>query len=267
MDSGAVKEGLVDDQTTSVLKIAVRSLYDAQKLRIETGNRIAAHVRDGVLDEVWAKRLEVDFKILEKFEMALEKEVDIALDSCDISPWLRAVRGVGPRMAGCLVSEIRDPGRFDTLSKLWAYSGLHTVIGPSGRQESPRRAKGQKANWNGFLRAKVVGVLGPSFLKSGSEYKKLYDDNKLRLESRPCTMSLERHNKKLAAPRDEAEEATEKVQKLLPNGCTRQHIHDRAIRYMVKLFLRDLYVEWRRIRGIPTRPTYAEEYLEKSHTV
>lgn len=39
------------------MRLAVRSLYDAQKLRIEMGNRIAAQVRDGILSEEWNERL------------------------------------------------------------------------------------------------------------------------------------------------------------------------------------------------------------------
>jgi len=39
-----------------------------------------------------------------------------------------------------------------------------------------------------------------------------------------------------------------------------------AKRYMIKMFLQDLYVAWRNIAGLPTRVPYAEEYLGKVHS-
>lgn len=38
-----------------------------------------------------------------------------------------------------------------------------------------------------------------------------------------------------------------------------------AKRYMIKMFLKDLYVAWRMIEGLPVRPSYQEEYLGHIH--
>jgi len=41
---------------------------------------------------------------------------------------------------------------------------------------------------------------------------------------------------------------------------------DRAAkRYMVKMFIKDLYVAWREIEGLPVRVPYQEEYLGHKH--
>ena len=43
------------------------------------------------------------------------------------------------------------------------------------------------------------------------------------------------------------------------------HRHKAAIRKMIKEFLKDLYVAWREIEGLPIRKPYEEEYLDKVH--
>lgn len=46
-----------------------------------------------------------------------------------------------------------------------------------------------------------------------------------------------------------------------PWGRSSAHRHRAAIRYMAKMFLRDMYIEWRTAEGLPVRPSYAEEKL------
>ena len=50
-------------------------------------------------------------------------------------------------------------------------------------------------------------------------------------------------------------------------GKSDGHRKNAAIRYMVKMFLLDLYKEWRTLEGLPVREPYAEEYLGKRHAV
>ena len=63
----------------------------------------------------------------------------------------------------------------------------------------------------------------------------------------------------------EGVEATRAAEQLMPNGCTAGHMHNQALRYMIKMFLRDLLTEWYRVRGLELRRPYAEEYLGKRH--
>ena len=50
-----------------------------------------------------------------------------------------------------------------------------------------------------------------------------------------------------------------------PWGKSDLHRHRDAIRKMLKIFLIDLWTNARRIKGLPTRPTYQEEYLGHIH--
>lgn len=105
-----------------------------------------------------------------------------------------------------------------------------------------KNAKGETATrksitFNPFLKTKLIGVLGPSFLKvRESPYKEAYYDYKARLENHP------KHADK-----------------------TKAHRHNMAIRYAVKLFIRDLYVAWRTIEGLQVHPSYQEAKLGHVH--
>jgi hypothetical protein len=181
------------------------------------------------------------------------------------------------------------------VSKLWAYSGLHVIDG-----RAARRKKGERANWSQFLKTKMLGVLAPSFLKCSSPYRSFYDDYRHRLESIQCSLPPVKHANRFAghpASEDQPPDASQsdlddqiatasqgivddqnevashpdtepqdRLASLLPNGCTKAHMHNKAMRYMVKRFLADLYVQWRTIRGLTVRPPYAEEYLGRVHS-
>jgi len=107
--------------------------------------------------------------------------------------------------------------------------------------------KGQKCCYNQFLRAKLCGVLGSSFLKCNSPYREFYDNMKHRLESEDWGVLSKN-------PTDKAR----------PKAG---HQHKAATRYMVKMFLRDLYVAWRTLEGLEVAAPYQEAYLGHRHAV
>ncbi len=84
------------------------------------------------------------------------------------------------------------------------------------------------------LKDKLIHVLAESFLRCSSPYRQYYDDYKHRKESSSVVRS-------------------------------KSHIHQMSLRYMVKMFLRDLWVKWRTFENLETRCMYAEEYLERKH--
>jgi hypothetical protein len=91
--------------------------------------------------------------------------------------------------------------------------------------------------FNPWLKTKLIGVLGPCFMRSPtSQYKGIYYDYRNRLENNP------KHADK-------------------SDG----HRHNMAIRYMIKRFLVDLYREWRTLEGLPVAPEYSEAKLGITH--
>lgn len=121
---------------TNVKKIytLVNVYYDMQKVRIISGNRFQAAVRDGWMTEEDAK---VEYKRVEDTLKRYEKEItkDIgayAYEHVIWENWLKRVRGIGPIIAGGLLANIGDISKFDTVSKLWAYCGLHVLKAEAG---------------------------------------------------------------------------------------------------------------------------------------
>jgi hypothetical protein len=173
------------------------------------------------------------------------------------SEFLLGVRGVGPLMGGVILSEI-DITKCNSISALWAYCGLDVVvttdektgeIKEEGRSKKSHHLKPKTyidregavketvgITFNPFLKTKMVGVLGTSFLRSGGPYKDIYDGYKYRLQNHP------KHKDK-----------------------TKLHKHNMAVRYMIKFFLADLWTKWREIEGLEVRGSYAEDKLGLPH--
>lgn len=284
----------------SDIRTLVRSTYDLQALRIQMGNRIAAQfkaklgqapgtaedtlspdaqevlkvlrrsyarITDGVVSDARLSRLkfEGDGVIDTSTELALVAQY-IEMDTAEkrqfkrfedllnnypiYTEFLADVRGCGPAMSGVIISEI-DIHKARYPSSIWQYAGLDVKAdgrGASRRAEhlidrtyiaSDGEEKTRKSiTFNPFLKTKLVGVLAPSFVKQGdaSPYRKIYDDYKNRLVNHPNWQER-----------------------------TKGHRHAAAMRYMIKMFLVDLYREWRALEGLPVAPTYQEAKLGHVH--
>ncbi len=161
--------------------------------------------------------------------------------------FLKAVRGCGPAMAGVIVAYF-DIHKAHYPSNMIAYCGIDVAMDGRVRgryaehlvereyiDKNGKPQVRQSITFEPFLKTKMLGVLGSSFLRSGSPYRNAYDGYKHRIESRPV-------------PEDQ-----EPLSKL--------HIHRMAIRYMIKIFLIDLYKKWRELEGLPVAPSYEEAKL------
>jgi len=283
----------------SNLKTIVRGAYDIQKNRIQTGNRLVGNFKaklgqapsekedtidkegqtvlfelrkshklltEGVAafprqatfkgDEVISDYTELclvdNYRELEQQEKNHFKRLGHILKDYPISnDFLHGVTGIGPAMAGVIISEI-DITKAEYPSSLHKYAGLDVASDGQGRsrrkehlEDSEYKDKDGKMQtkkgitFNPFLKTKLVGVLGSSFLKQSPdkcEYRKIYDEYKHRLEH------MDAHKEK-----------------------SKGHRHNMAIRYMIKMFLIDLYNEWRALEGLPVAPTYTEAKLGKVH--
>ena len=159
--------------------------------------------------------------------------------------------GVGPAMAGVIISEI-DITKAEYPSSLHKYAGVDVAGDGQGRSRRAEHLEDSEytdkegklqtkkgITFNPFLKTKLVGVLGSSFIKQSPdkcEYRKIYDDYKHRIEN------MDAHKEK-----------------------SKGHRHNMAVRYMIKMFLIDLYNAWRKLEGLPVAPTYTEAKLGKVH--
>ena len=285
----------------SNLKTIVRGAYDIQKNRIQTGNRLVGNFKaklgqapsekedtidkegqqvllnlrrshklltEGVAsfprqatfkgDEVISDYTELclvdNYLELEAQEKSHFRRLGNILKGYPIyNEFLLGVTGVGPAMAGVMLSEI-DITKAEYPSSLHKYAGLDVASDGQGRSRKKEHLEDSEytdkegkvqikkgITFNPFLKTKLVGVLGSSFIKQPPDkcvYRKIYDDYKHRLEH------MDAHKEK-----------------------SKGHRHNMAVRYMVKMFLVDLYNAWRRIEGLPVAPTYSEAKLGKVHKI
>ena len=129
--------------------------------------------------------------------------------------------------------------------KICTYALFHSG-GRSRRKEhlvdvQYTNTKGEQATrksitFNPYLKTKLTGVFAPCLIKAGGKYKDIYDAYKHRIENHP------NHVEK-----------------------TKAHRHNMAMRYMVKMFLIDLYNAWRELENLPIAPPYHEAKLGIFH--
>jgi len=282
---------------TSPLKTMVRGAYDLQKLRIMMGNRIVGNFKaklgqdpgeteedslsakgkailvdlrrrykkltDGVTkvklteftgDEVISTYTELclldSYFEIEKDEANHFKRLESLLGEYPIyTQFLKPTKGIGPAMSGVIISEI-DITKARHPSSLWKYAGLDVAGDGKGRSRKAEHlvkaryvtrdgeeAERNSITFNPFLKTKLIGVLAPSFLRANNEkYRAVYDGYKNRLQHRP----------------DWSEEK-------------KGHVNNAALRYMIKMFLIDLYTAWRALEGLPISKPYHEVKLGIKH--
>lgn len=312
------------------IRLAVRFFYDAQKLRIAMGNRVAdpdsfKMVPDKKDPEKLkkvkktVKRSDMDKALLDMLTSIQrsrnpeEQDIEIAapptleeedreylqrqqyvlhgleadtldrisklLKDVPIAKWLIAQKGLGPTLAGVIVSEI-DISRSPTVSALWAYCGLHVNV-ESGL--AMRRQRGVKANWNSFLKSKLSKVLADCFIKANSPWRAHYDSYKMRKTNQqvPVCMLCNGSGKMRAGEdqewSDDAPPPEERDSKKkscsncggtggpAPWGRSAAHRDVAAKRYMVKMFLMELWQRWRTLEGLPVTEPYAVVALGREH--
>lgn len=212
---------------------------------------------------------------LEDAEKSHFKRLAAVLEEYPIfTEYLKGVSGVGPAMAGVLISEF-NIHKAETPSCFWKYSGLD--VAPDGRGRSKKKEHlvetsyinkdGEEATkmgitFNPFLKTKLIGVLATSFLRSGvvgktPEQKEQEKLTKIKISTtyKPGSYGevYVNYKHRLETNPDHAEK-------------TKGHRHNMAMRYMVKIFLIDFHKAWRKIEGLPVSLSYCEGKLGKFHS-
>lgn len=204
---------------------------------------------------------------LETQEASQFRELTGTLEEIPIySEYLVNVTGIGPAMAGVLVAYL-DPKRARHVSSFWKYSGLDVDKG-SGRSRREEHLVEREyidrngetktrlgVTYNPFLKTKCMGVLGPSFLRSGSEWRAAYDGYKNRIVSDPARIKITVNEWKKLHKKGDVD---------LKPYWTPGRIHTASTRYMVKMFLQELWVRWRMLEGLPVTEPYSVAKLGRA---
>lgn len=170
----------------------------------------------------------------------LEGQVKRALakyvDDHPVGGWLLETRGVGPVIAAGLLAHV-DIAKAASASSIWRYAGLDPTT---------TWAKGQKRPWNAALKT-LCWKLGESFVKvSGREdaaYGRVYVDRKAYEVARnEAGTNAELATKILSARK--ISKATDAYRWLSAGKLPPAHLHARAKRYAVKMFLAHMFEVW-----------------------
>jgi hypothetical protein len=225
---------------------------------------------DGLISSFTELVLVSQYVDLESQEQKQFRQMISTLEEIPIyNAFLKDERGIGPAMAAVLVTSF-DPAKARHVSSFWKYAGLDVAedgLARSRRKEHLIERKymnreGVEATrlsttYNPWLRMKLLGGLAPSFLKTASPRRKLYDDYRHRITTDPARIKV------TVAEWKKAYRAGEPVRNLWPPG----RIHKAALRYMIKIFLIDLWSKWRAIEDLPVTPTYHEARRGYAHGV
>lgn len=182
----------------------------------------------------------------------LEKQIAKALDAYSaaqpIGQWMRSIVGVGPIIAAGLFAHI-DIARSETASQVWRFAGLDPTVKWERKTKRP---------WNADLKV-LCWKLGESFVHTcnheESVYGPLYAERKRLYVARNEAGEYAALAAEILASKNIGK-ATEARKHLESGKLPPAHIHARARRYAVKIFLSHLHEKWRTLEGLPVREPY-----------
>jgi hypothetical protein len=237
-------------------RFLVDAYYQMQENRIRADGQVRSMSKGDEPHEV--------LSWLADMNRVLENQIKLALDaysmSTPVGQWMRAQFGIGPVIAAGLLAHL-DITKAPVAGAFWSFAGL-----------DPTKVwdKGQKRPWNGQLKT-LCWKLGESFVKvSGNPdafYGHIYKQRK-DYETRQNEAGAYAEQAKTKLERFKIGKETDAYAcysngKLPPN-----HIHARAKRYTVKLFLSHLHeVMYRDYYGCPPPKPFAIEHLGHAHII
>jgi len=191
-------------------------------------------------------------------ESTLEHQVKRALDRySDAQPlgqWSKSIVGIGPVIAAGLLAHI-DIKKANTAHQIWGFAGLD----PARTWE-----KGQKRPWNADLK-NLCWKIGESFVKvSGNDndfYGKWYLKRK-QIEAHNNSQGLYAAQAAAKLERFKIGKNTEAYKAYSAGMLPLAHLHARAKRWAVKLFLSHYYEIGRTLAGLPVQRPYAFNVLK-----
>lgn len=247
------------------IKAAMANLTDSEaRYLVDTyyqmqDNRIRAHGQIRSMGETAEPHAAVRW-FADNSEM-MENQIKLALQkyvqSKPVGQWLMAQKGIGPVISAGLLAHI-DIHKAQTAGAIWKYAG----IDPTQKWE-----KGQKRPWNAQLKV-LCWKAGESFVKvSGKEdalYGKLYKERKEFEHKR----NEEGYNKEVALEKAKKVGKNTDAYKSYSQGkLPPAHIHARATRYAVKIFLSHLHEVWRKSEGLEVPNPFAIAHLGHVHKI
>lgn len=242
----------MDEKVTAVKEEKAFEFLVDSSLIIEK-LRVAVQVRQTHLKNQKRKDPETD-SLLERvrgLEEYVDDRVANLIKNHPAYPWFGQVKGVGKENIGKVIG-LFDIEKADTISALWKFAGYSVENG-----KAPKREKGAgKLSYNSRLRS-MCWRLGTSLLKARGKFYDFYSQEKKKYLQKYQTQGIK------IVPAAQLPKNNGK--RYEPSGIISEgHIHNQALRKMIKFFLACLWLVWREATNLPTRQPYALEY--QGHT-
>lgn len=178
--------------------------------------------------------------------------------------WITGIKGLKSGLLPAqLLAQIDDIGNCPSVSALWRFCGYAVFDG-----KAEKNAKGEKAHFNSRLKGVCYNIAETFLRQQTPGYVDIYYAEKERQRGlhpiaicKECEIECKTKTKKV------------KGENVLVFACpnnpkhkknfTDAHIHYRAIRKMMKAFLKDLWLVWRQYEDLPI----SEEWEEKARNL
>lgn len=241
--------------TPDEARFLVDTYYQMQGNRIRSHNQVVALSKGGEPHEV--------LKWFEDQDGTLERQIARALDQFSgasrLGEWARGNVGIGPVLAAGLLAHI-DLEKAPTVGHIWRFAGLDPTVSWE---------KGQKRPWNADLKT-LCWKIGESFVKvSGNPeafYGKVYAERKV-LEQRRNAEGLFAEQAAAALVKKRYGKETLALKAYSDGRLPDAHVHARAKRYAVKLFLAHYHARGFEFAGkVPPLP-YPIAHLGHVHVI
>lgn len=235
------------------VRFLVDTYYQMQENRKRSGNQLRS------LSENEEPHAVLSW--LDNQNTTLENQIKRALTSFvahdTIGEWATSIKGIGPVITAGLISHI-DITQAPTVGHIWSFAGLDPTTTWGKKQKRP---------WNGQLKT-LCWKIGESFVKvmnRGSYYGQVFTERKAYEQAKNEAGDYADQARNILKNKNFGKDTKaikfyEKGQ--LPPG----HIHARAKRYAVKLFLAHLHeVMYRNAYGDAPPKPYAIDQLGHAH--
>lgn len=218
--------------------------------------RISTQVRQTHLKNQGRKDPDTDdlLKRLIDFEEYVDGRIAGMLKDHAAYHWFSRVKGIGKENIAKVVGLV-DIKKANTISGLWKFAGFSVENG-----KAPKRQKGNgKLSYNSRLRS-MCWRLAICLLKSKGKFYDYYLQEKSKYLQKYQSQGIKVVPAEQLPKNDNG--------KYEPSGMISEgHVHNQALRKMIKLFLACLWLVWRESENLTTRSPYAMEYQGHTHLI
>ncbi len=172
--------------------------------------------------------------------------------------WMQGIKGLKSGLLPAqLVAQIDDINKFDTIAKLWRFCGYAVFDGvaePKASFKAPHDKEARR-HYNGRLKG-ILFNIAETFIKQQTPgYTDIYYAEKARQRElhpvaicKKCDIECIIKLKKVKGEEVQIFSCPNDAKH--PKNFSDSHLHFRAMRKMMKTFLKDLWLEWRKNEGL-----------------